>query len=233
MKSYRETILPGVGLSQRLGGRMFYIQRCSAGPVLTIDLYRGGDVQTVENVGKGFKAEPVGGFDAFRIRTTAESVVDFVIADGNVQVQFDEETTVGNTDGQAIPIRTPVGEPLEVLFAGVVSPVLGVVTVDNSNAEAIPVQSQALAIIVDHVAAVINVGAAQLLVSDATYKRLRVKNAHATARVAIGGVAVTLANAAIILEPGDLWIENDAAGAAWYATSDTAAADVRVMGLKA
>jgi hypothetical protein len=41
-----------------------------------------------------------------------------------------------------------------------------------------------------------------------------------------------MANAALILEPGDTWAEDDAAGAAWYAVSDIAGADVRVMGVK-
>jgi hypothetical protein len=50
--------------------------------------------------------------------------------------------------------------------------------------------------------------------------------------VAIGGAAVTMANAAIILRPGDIWVEDDAPGAAWYAVADTAGADVRVMGVK-
>ncbi len=164
----------------------------------------------------------------------------------------------------SIRINNTVAQPIPVLFGGTVAPVLGVVTIDNTNDEAIPVlqkpgevfsvnvsnsdaqalpvqqkaggvfavQVQALPSIVHRPAAVIGTGAAQLLVSDATYKRLRVKNASAAARVAIGGAGVTLATAAIVLEPGDMWTEDDAAGAAWYAVSDVAAADVRVMGLK-
>jgi hypothetical protein len=220
MKSYRETILPGVGLSQRLGGRMFYIQRCSAGPVLTVDLYRGGDVQTVENVGKGFKAEPVGGFDAFRVRTAVESVVDFVIADGNVQVQFDEETTIGNMDGQAIPIRTPVGAPLEVLFGGTVSPVLGVVTIDNNDLEAIPFKVvQALSVVNVAPSAVTDVPV-QILAASPTRKGARFRNVGEEP-VALGGADVNFDDAVVIVQPGETWNENEAAPAAWSAVCGT------------
>jgi hypothetical protein len=43
---------------------------------------------------------------------------------------------------------------------------------------------------------------------------------------------VTLANAAIRLLPGDVWVEDDAPGAAWFAVSDTAATMVQIQGLK-
>ena len=68
--------------------------------------------------------------------------------------------------------------------------------------------------------------------ADATLRRLRVRNGHATARVAIGGAGVTMENAAVVIEPGDIWIEDDAAGAAWFVVSDTAATAVQLQGLK-
>lgn len=156
---------------------------------------------------------------------------------------------VSNSDAKAIPVVQKAGASFaatvtnNVATTGVITNTVsttGVIT--NSDAQAVPVaqkagtvfatQAEKLTNIVDHAPAVINNGAAQLLINDATYKRLRVKNASASARVAIGGAAVTMANAAIILEPGDVWVEDDAAGASWYAVSDTAATDVRVMGVK-
>jgi hypothetical protein len=41
-----------------------------------------------------------------------------------------------------------------------------------------------------------------------------------------------MAKAAIIIGPGEMWIEDDAAGANWYAISDTAGADLRMLGVK-
>lgn len=52
------------------------------------------------------------------------------------------------------------------------------------------------------------------LIADLTLKRVTFRNNHATAIVAIVGAAVTLANGAIQLAPGDVWTEDDAAVAA-------------------
>jgi len=104
--------------------------------------------------------------------------------------------------------------------------------VTNNNAGAVPVQKQALSTITDEAIVTINNGAAQALISDATQRILRIRNGHATAMLYIGSSGVTAANAAIVLAPGDLWIEEEAAGAAWYATSDTAGCNVQIQGVK-
>jgi len=79
----------------------------------------------------------------------------------------------------------------------------------------------------------ISTGVAQGISNDATLKRLRIRNASTNgAVVAIGGAAVTLANAAIVLQPGEVWMEDDAAAAAWYAVSDVNGASVCLMGMK-
>lgn len=49
------------------------------------------------------------------------------------------------------------------------------------------------------------------------------------APIALGPVGVTLANAPIILGPGDSWIEEMAASAAWRAVSSVATQSLRVM----
>jgi hypothetical protein len=234
MKSYNEFMAAGVPVTLTIGGRLLYIQRSSGGAVLDITFHNGNGTQTVSAVGKGFKAGPVGGFDTITFKAAQDSTVEFIITDGDVNAQFDDASTIiGNDDGQALPIRMPAGQRLPVdLAGGTVNVTATNVGINNTNAGAIPVKSQALTTIVDHDPAVIGTGAAQLLISDATFRRLRVRNAHATAVVALGGSAVTLANAAIVLQPGDIWAEDDAAGAAWYAVSDTAGADVRVVGIK-
>lgn len=155
---------------------------------------------------------------------------------------------INNTPAQAIPIS----------FAGTVAPVLGVVTVDNTNAEAIPVLqkpgekfevnvanaslpvtiAQAVSVKDVQCPTIVNIApvsagiVAVALVADASLRRLRVRNGHASAIIAIGGAGITMANAAVVLFPGDVWNETDAAGAAWYVVSDTAATPVQMQGLK-
>ena len=149
----------------------------------------------------------------------------------------------------SIRINNTEAQPIPVLFGGTVAPVLGVVTVDNTNAEAIPVLQKPGETFAVSVSQVLNVKEVQCptivniapvtaglasvaLVADATLRRLRVRNSHATATIAIGGAGITLASAAIVLAPGDIWSETDAAGAAWFVISDTAATVVQLQGLK-
>jgi hypothetical protein len=100
------------------------------------------------------------------------------------------------------------------------------------NSAALPVQKQALATLTQFAPVTINAGAAQALVSDATQRSLRIRNASLGANLYIGGAGVTVANAAIVLAPGGLWIEEEAPGAAWFATSDAAGTSVAIMGVK-
>lgn len=100
------------------------------------------------------------------------------------------------------------------------------------NAAALPVKKQQLATLTNFAVATINTGAAQALVSDPTQAILRIRNTHASANLYLGAAGVTSATAAVVLGPGDLWNEEEAAGAAWYATSDTNGCTVAILGLK-
>lgn len=145
---------------------------------------------------------------------------------------------VTNVAGAPIPAYFPVtpavtvgnaaGAPIPAYF-----PAVPDVKVTNTNAAPVLVQQQTLATITD-IAPVnlVTAGAAQALISDATLKRLRIRNSHATACVCIGGAGVTNANGAIKLQPGDVWAEDDCAGASWYAVSDTAATVIQLQGIK-
>lgn len=100
------------------------------------------------------------------------------------------------------------------------------------NSAALPVQKQALSTITQFAPVTINTGAAQALVSDPTQRMLRIRNTHTTANLYLGGATVTTANAAIVIPAGGMWIEDEGAGGAWYATSDTNGCAVAIQGLK-
>lgn len=69
-------------------------------------------------------------------------------------------------------------------------------------------------------------------VADATLKRVIFRNASATGSIALGDTSVTVANAAIVLGAGDVWIEDNAAGAAWFAIADTAGLTLQISTAK-
>jgi hypothetical protein len=201
-----------------------------AGKLLLIDSPGDAGVVDIALVNKGtpgaYMTERQAGFrhiapfDGVVLRSPVATIVTLFLSFEDV-----------NLGTNRIEITNPGARPVPVTFSQQIVP-LGSVTVNNPNDQAAIVQQQALSVIADHTAAVINAGPAQLLINDPTFKRLRIRNASSMAVVSLGGAAMTAANAAIILLPGDSWIEDDAAGAAWYAVSDTAGTDVRVMGLK-
>lgn len=87
------------------------------------------------------------------------------------------------------------------------------------------------ATITDNAPVVVGVTAILLCAADSTRMGARFYNAG-TADVYIGGSGVTVANGAIKITPGSLWIEDNAAPGAWYAVSGTAGQSVRVQEVK-
>lgn len=77
----------------------------------------------------------------------------------------------------------------------------------------------------------IGIAATAIVAADATRKALRMKNAG-TADIYIGSAAVTVAAAAIKIAPGETWIEDQAAPAAWYGISGVAAQSLRIQEIK-
>ena len=211
----------------------------SPGTLILIDspgVAGGVDVQMVRNGTPGAKMpnrkaafRHVGAFDAVVLTVAVNSTVGLFLSLDDVQLGVSDGSAVKIPDG--VVVMNTAGNPVPVLFGGTVTPVLGSVTVTNNNAAAVPVQMQALSVLVNIAPVVVGV-AAVALVADATLKRLRIRNSHASAVVGLGAVGVTLANAAIQLQPGDIWTEDDAAGAEWYAISNTAGTNVQLQGVK-
>lgn len=84
----------------------------------------------------------------------------------------------------------------------------------------------------DPAAVVVGVAATLLAAASATRRGLRFYNAG-TVDVYLGGAGVTVAAGAIKIAPGQAWIESEAAPAAWYGISASAAQSVRVQELAA
>lgn len=235
MKTYSEFLAVGQPMRLAVGGKVLYVQRSEAGQVLNIEFFRGAASQSVERVGKGFKAAPVNGFDSIRITAAVAGTVDFVVTDGEIDVKFDDaKTIIGNDDSEALPIRLQAGARMAVDIAGGnVQLTATNVEINNTDAKPLPVRAVPLKTLMHAEPVAIQAGAAQGLSNDAGLKRLRFRNASDNgAMVALGGEDVTMHNAVILLAPGDIWTEDEAAGAAWYATSDMNAASVAVMGVK-
>jgi hypothetical protein len=231
MKSYSEFIPAGAPVKLAIGGRLLYIQRSSGGAVLDITFHNGAGTQTVSAVGKGFKAGPVGGFDTITFKAAMDSTVEFIITDGDVNAQFDDASTIiGNDDGQSIPVRVPAGQRIPVDLAnGTVNVNAVNVGINNTDAAPIPVRMPAGAFLptkpykaqaVTNVEPVNMAANAQAIVAaDANRRGVRLRNVGANA-VAIGGAGLIFSKAVVVIQPGETWAENEAAGAAWFGICD-------------
>jgi len=240
----------GVELQAAIAGRYILVDSTGAADGVTITPMKGGQaIRELPDRQKAFKCQV--DFDTIVLRAPVDCTVGLFLSTTDVSLGF-TDTAMLKVSGE-VRVTNDADNPVAVdLGANAVVKIvndpnsrvpvdMGGATVNvnatnvginNTDAEAIPVRAQALSALVHRPARLVNTGDAQALVSDATYRKLRILNASPGAVVALGGADVTLENAAIVLAPGESWLEDDAAGAAWYATSDVDGADVRVMGVK-
>lgn len=101
--------------------------------------------------------------------------------------------------------------------------------VDITSALANLAIAQAVAV-TDAAAVSVGVAATLLVAANSARKGLRLTNAG-SAVVYLGGAGVTVAGGAISIAAGQTWLENEAAPAAWYGISGTAAQSIKIQEL--
>lgn len=168
----------------------------------------GREIFYAAGVGRGVKVRPVEGFDEAVLHndTAGPVALEVFITGGDVDVQISTglNVAVGNTAANPVPVD-----------------VLGVALTANNFVW------KSDGTLADATAAPSAV-AAQFAAASAARRSLRVKNTGAVA-VAIGSAGVAYSTAAIVLMPGELWMENEGAGCAWYAVTETAAGAIAVQ----
>ncbi|PMS38459.1 hypothetical protein [Trinickia symbiotica] len=130
---------------------------------------------------------------------------------GTVSVTGSSVSVTGTTTvAGTVNIGNAAGSPVPVTLTG------------SSDATAIPTQAQPIATTpADQAPVAVTTGGVALLAANAARKAFRVRNAGNGQLALTTATGTTFANAALVLQPGDLWNETDAPGAAWYAISDT------------
>ncbi|MGZ4837645.1 MAG: hypothetical protein ACXVZR_03785 [Terriglobales bacterium] len=227
MSYYRIPLKAGQPLTQKSNGTLLLIDSIGAASGVDVMLTKvgGSDGITMPNRQAAFRL--VEAYEAVTFTAAVDTVIGVFLSTSDVQLGLTAGSAISVPGG--VKVTNDPASPIPVNFTGTVAPVIG--TLNNDDAHAVPVRKQALTVLVDM--APVNIGlAAAALVSDATLKRLTIRNSHPTAKIAIGGAGVTMANGARVLNPGDVWVEEDAAGAAWYAISDTANTTVQLGGAK-
>lgn len=229
MAYYRIQLKAGVPFTQSVSGRVILIDDLGGASGLDITPnYGGRDLPKMPDRKKAFKfMEP---FDGVTLTAAVDCNVGLFLSSSDVSLGFADGSLV-NVSGQVNISNTAAARVPVDIGGGTVNVTASNVAIGNTNASPVPVQRQALATLVDMNAVAVGTAAIQI-VADATLKRLVVRNASTTQVVALGGATVTMAKAAVVLQPGESWAEEDAAGATWYAIADAAGADVRLLGIK-
>lgn len=227
---YTYRLKAGVPIQAAVSGKMILVDDIAGAVGVDITpITNGGQGRTMPARRKAFKCWV--DYDGVELQSAVDCTVNIWLSTKDVSLGFADGANV-NVQGQ-VQITNDVAKRVPVEIGGsTVNVTASNVGINNNDALAIPVRAQALSTLVHRPAVIVNNGAATALVSDPTLRKLTILNSGADGKVALGGADVTMSNAAIILEPGDTWIEDNAAGAAWYATSDIPGVEVRVMGVK-
>lgn len=227
---YRFTLKAGIDNQVSIKGKMILVDDLDGADGVDITpMLNGSTGRTMPGRKKAFKCWV--DYDAVVLRSDTDCTVAIWLAKTDVSLGFTDGAFVNVAGGVSITNDQGSRVPVD-LAGGVVNVNATNVGINNDDENAVPVRTQALSTIVDGAPVQVNSGQALMIVSDPTLRRLRIRNASDSARVALGGPGVTLAGAAIVLQPGDIWMEDDAPGAAWYAVSDTNGAAVCVTGVK-
>ncbi|EIJ47584.1 hypothetical protein GWL_18250 [Herbaspirillum sp. GW103] len=262
MQTYTEKLKAGKMVPLPTSGRVFLIDSVSpAGASVDVTiLQRGAAAALLPGRKTGFKV--ITDFDGLQFTSAVDATVTFIVSNDDVQVGFADGASVSvpggvaitNTAATPVPVSfsgtvepvlgnvkvtnadadaVPVAQKAGAVFT--VAPAAGAaldVTVKNTDDTAVPTRNQSLLNILEYVVNMPTANTKAQLRSDPTNRKIRFRNTHATAMVALGSTNVTLANATILLGPGDVHFEDDAAGATWYGISDTANVQVNMQVLK-
>lgn len=198
MSHYNASVLANAFQVMNVGGRFLAVDSMSGASEVLLNILRGSQTVFRGPVRRGTKVD-VGsaGFDSIKFEAGASAVdVGFFASVEDIVIQ--------TTDG--VTIINDASNPVQVEWVGAT---LAVDVVTEKKAGTLT----------DAAAVAATAVRAALLAASGTRRGFRVRNAGPD-QVAIGGAAVTFADAAIVIEAGETWIESEAAGAAWSCICD-------------
>jgi hypothetical protein len=206
------------------GGWVFICESLSAGDEVTLTwLVNGREERGVlRHVSPGRRYKPGFYFDGFQLNGTAGAEVVMIIGGENADADlFDTEALAYITNPDADPVPVNIINPVTLTASSVTVTANGVAVSDAApfpikSPGTLPVQEQLPSAIANVAPVAVTAVIGALLALDATRRGFVARNAgdNAVAFVAAGG---SYANAALVLQPGEIYREESVPGAAWFA----------------
>lgn len=195
----------GIWQRQDTPGRMFLLTDPGVAGTLEIRLdMPGRNDETVGAAGKGFRATlQEGVFKGVSMRAAVDTVAKCVISENLIDYDFTDGATVkiANT-GTPIQVSNDRGSPGNLLYVSGVSLADAPATAASNGA-----------------AVAVGPGGAVVAAANANRRALRLLNLGPDP-VAIGAAGLTWATRTIVLDVGDVWLEDRGANLAWSAITD-------------
>jgi hypothetical protein len=230
---YRITLEAGIPKRQVMTGKTLVL--LDTGAALELDLsietmggYAGEELRGVKR-GLKFQAD---GITGAKFLSLVDCVIEVVVSAANISVNYQENSTVNANIQGTVPVS--VAQTLPVSVA------LPLAVVPDRGAPANPVYVSGLTYSDAPASAVTNAApvaagpvAVVVMAADAARKAARFLNVGPDP-VALGAAGLTWAQRTIVLNAGDMWIEERGANVAWTAITDAAkSASVTVQGVMA
>lgn len=216
MPQYTCNIKANVPFPLGVVGSYFSILETGSAGFVGLRIVRGSqEVEQVRTARRGLQARVREKFTAVELRSAIDTVAEVIVSDGEVEVD--------STDGASV-LATIANTPLPVVNdRGAPANPMHVVGLTANDAPATGIDEPA--------AVAVNAGLTPLVGASAVRRSVRFHNQGANP-VAIGGAGLTWAKRAVVIEPGDTWLEDRGANLALYAICDVGqATTVGVQGV--
>lgn len=186
-----------------LQGSYFVMFDLGASGSLEVAVFNAGDeLERIKTAVRGMSLEGAR-FDKIELTAANNCTVKVIVSDGRIRMGTSDGASVNATIvGQPVAVVNDRGAPANPIY------VSGITYSDapaTSNTNTAPVACSSVI--------------ATVAAADATCKSLRLCNLGPDP-VAIGAAGLTWANRSVVIEVGDVWVEERGANLAWYAITD-------------
>jgi len=202
---FQVNLTAGVVWRQQTAGAFFVLM--STGVASSVDVRfvdHAHELEHITTASRGLKARMPAGrkFNAVEFLSTVPCTLSFIISDGAIDVDIIDGATVtiGNTGANPVPVSNDRGSPGNPVYV-------------NTALAGLP----AAVAIADDAAIPVTAALTACVAANANRIRVIFTNQDPTNPVAIGGAGLTWAKRAIVLQPGDTWVEERGANLAWSA----------------